>query len=234
MIGVEEMEKQHKRINYRDNILAAVREIVKRKNLNEFEVGEIIDFMFSKDQSLNVSTIRTHIASRCCVNASPNHAVTYNDYERIGKGLYRLFEGHERNKSHYWGGSKKIDLSEMEYFKATIGGYSGPSYSVEADACRGNVKYTGNEDGMYYPELTESRPLTSEAWDTLIKGMKDCDFEDWLVKYIDQHILDGTQWSVEIRLNSGKSLSKYGSNRYPDKWKQFCQVVSSFAGGKFE
>lgn len=80
------------KINYRDNILAAVHEIVKRKNINEFEVGEIVEFMLGNNPRLNASTIRTHITSRCCVNASANHSVTYNDYERIGRGLYRLFE----------------------------------------------------------------------------------------------------------------------------------------------
>jgi hypothetical protein len=37
-------------------------------------------------------TIDVHITSRCCVNANANHAVTYNDYERIGRGIYRLYE----------------------------------------------------------------------------------------------------------------------------------------------
>lgn len=81
-----------KRINYRDEILAAVREIVKRKGKNEFGVGEVVDLMLSKNPNLNTSTIRTHITSRCCVNAAPNHTVTYNDFERIGRGVYRIFK----------------------------------------------------------------------------------------------------------------------------------------------
>ncbi|MDR9507019.1 MULTISPECIES: DUF7669 domain-containing protein [Brevibacillus] len=85
-------EQKRKSKNYRDEILAAVREIVKQKGINEFEVGEVVKYMLSKNPNLNVSTIRTHITSRCCVNAAANHAVTYNDYERIGRGIYRLFE----------------------------------------------------------------------------------------------------------------------------------------------
>ncbi|QYR21133.1 hypothetical protein KZ483_26065 [Paenibacillus sp. sptzw28] len=85
-------QKINNRINYRDVILAAVREIVKCKGNNEFEIGEVVDYMLSKNPNLNVSTIRTHVTSRCCVNATANHAVTYNDYERIGRGTYRLFE----------------------------------------------------------------------------------------------------------------------------------------------
>lgn len=85
-------QKISNRINYRDEILATVREIVKRKGSNKFEIGEVVDYMLSKNPNLNASTIRTHVTSRCCVNAAPNHAVTYNDYERIGRGIYRLFE----------------------------------------------------------------------------------------------------------------------------------------------
>ncbi|MEK4339103.1 DUF7669 domain-containing protein [Brevibacillus sp. FSL L8-0710] len=84
--------KINNRINYRDEILAAVREIVKRKGKNEFEVSEVVDYMISKNPNLNISTIRTHVTSRCCVNAAPNHAVTYSDYERLERGVYRLFE----------------------------------------------------------------------------------------------------------------------------------------------
>lgn len=78
------------KVNYRDEILAAVNEIVKRKERNEFEVIEVVDHMLSKNPNYNESTIRTHITSRCCVNANANHATTYNDYERIERGLYRL------------------------------------------------------------------------------------------------------------------------------------------------
>lgn len=229
------MESKRKRFNYRDNILAVVREIVKRKNLNQFEVGEIVDFMLSKDQNLNASTIRTHITSRCCVNAAPNHAVTYNDYERIGRGLYRLCEGFGQVETRInLDGNPNIDLSGMNYFKATIGGFSGPSYLVEADVREGIVWCSGNENGMYYPEITENKPLKSGKWNKLIKGLHDCEFKNWLDEYVDQHVLVGTQWSVEIRLKSGKSLFKHGSNHYPHNWQQFCRIVSSFSGGKFE
>ncbi|MBP1153937.1 MULTISPECIES: hypothetical protein [unclassified Paenibacillus] len=84
-------------VNYRDEILASVHEIVKRKGQNEFEVKEVIDYMVSKNPNYNESTIRTHIGSRCCVNANANHAVTYNDYERIGHGVYRLYEPASRD-----------------------------------------------------------------------------------------------------------------------------------------
>ncbi|AOZ94924.1 DUF7669 domain-containing protein [Paenibacillus crassostreae] len=80
------------RSNYRDEILAVVHEIVKRKRINEFKVVEVVDHMLNMNPNLKASTIRTHLTSRCCVNANANHAVTYNDYERIKRGVYRLYE----------------------------------------------------------------------------------------------------------------------------------------------
>lgn len=82
----------HQKVNYRDAILKSVKEIVRRKGKNEFEIKEVVDFMLSDKADYNESTIRTHIGSRCCVNANANHVVTYKDYERIRHGTYRLYE----------------------------------------------------------------------------------------------------------------------------------------------
>jgi hypothetical protein len=38
----------------------------------------------------SVSTIRTHITSRLCLNAPAHHAVRYPDLERTARGTYRL------------------------------------------------------------------------------------------------------------------------------------------------
>jgi hypothetical protein len=87
-------ERVDKKTTYRDKILAAVHEIVKSKGVNEFQVTEVVEHMLKVNPNLNASTIRTHISSRCCVNANANanHAVRYNDYECIRVGVYRLYE----------------------------------------------------------------------------------------------------------------------------------------------
>lgn len=83
---------ERKRVTYREEILTVVREMVQSRERKEFEVKEVVDYMLSKNPNLNESTIRTHITSRCCVNANANHATTYNDYERMSRGIYRLYE----------------------------------------------------------------------------------------------------------------------------------------------
>lgn len=39
---------------------------------------------------LNAATVRTHVASRCCVNASANHQSRYGYFRSVGRGEYRI------------------------------------------------------------------------------------------------------------------------------------------------
>ena len=74
----------------RDELLETVRYIVRKKGVNQFTIDEVIRVMQDNNTAYAENTIRTHICSRCCVNASANHMVRYDDYERIGQGLYKL------------------------------------------------------------------------------------------------------------------------------------------------
>lgn len=74
----------------RDEILTAVKSIVREKEVKHFSVSEVLEYMKEDGTSYKESTIRTHIISKCCSNAPNHHASVFNDYERVGKGLYRL------------------------------------------------------------------------------------------------------------------------------------------------
>jgi hypothetical protein len=74
----------------RDELIESVRKIVKNKGENKFKVSEVITFMKQNGTVYEESTIRTHITSRCCKNAPQNHASVYEDFERIGNGIYKL------------------------------------------------------------------------------------------------------------------------------------------------
>ena len=39
---------------------------------------------------LNQRTVRTHVTSRCCVNAPSNHATRYGYFIRVDRGLYKI------------------------------------------------------------------------------------------------------------------------------------------------
>lgn len=74
----------------REEVLDAARTVVSRKRKNEFGMIDIIMELRSRGTSYEESTIRTHVSSRCCANAPKNHETTYDDFERIGRGRYRI------------------------------------------------------------------------------------------------------------------------------------------------
>lgn len=74
----------------REELLTAVSNIIERKGRNEFSINEVMNYMKQNGTKFKESTIRTHITSRCCKNAHANHGVVYEDYLRIGHGVYRL------------------------------------------------------------------------------------------------------------------------------------------------
>ena len=74
----------------RDELLKVVKEVVSKKDKNEFTVIEIVNAMKEHGTVYKESTIRTHITSKCCVNAPAHHTERFPDYERIEHGLYKV------------------------------------------------------------------------------------------------------------------------------------------------
>lgn len=76
----------------RDELFEVVTKLVNEKKKNEFTVTEAIEAMMNNNSVYSESTIRTHITSRCCINAPKHHQTTFDDYERIDRGIYRIKE----------------------------------------------------------------------------------------------------------------------------------------------
>jgi len=61
-----------------------------KKGKNEFTVAEIINAMRLHGSQYKESTIKTQVTSRMCADSPDHHAVTYDDFERIETGVYRI------------------------------------------------------------------------------------------------------------------------------------------------
>ncbi len=72
----------------RDQILAAIRRIAGPGDT--FTISEVLAELRARGSDLADSTIRTHISSRMCGNAPDHHGTTYDDLERVDRGVYRL------------------------------------------------------------------------------------------------------------------------------------------------
>jgi len=69
-----------------DEILEAARRLAAPRRDWSFSVQEIVSAL----PLLNSSTVRTHVVSRCCVNAPKNHPHKWGYFRRIGRGLYQI------------------------------------------------------------------------------------------------------------------------------------------------
>lgn len=87
--GTKSMGKK-KRTSCRDEMLQVIKQLVKAKGRNKFSVQEVLDAMKRTRTTYSDSTIRTHLTDKCCVETNQHHQTIYNDYKRIGHGLYAL------------------------------------------------------------------------------------------------------------------------------------------------
>lgn len=69
-----------------DHVLEAAREIACARPDWDFTVDELVRAL----PHLNQSTVRTHIVSRCCVNAPKNHLHKWPYFRRVGRGRYQI------------------------------------------------------------------------------------------------------------------------------------------------
>jgi len=75
-----------------EEVLEASRTIINIKGKNEFSPIEIITHLKNQGTDCEESTIRTHIISRCCKNSPSHHGTTYEYFERVSFGLYKVIE----------------------------------------------------------------------------------------------------------------------------------------------
>lgn len=76
----------------RAEILRAAAALIRRGGDDTFEFSTLLQEMRHLDTPYAESTIRTHVTAVMCVGAPVNHAVHYDDLERVGPGRYRLIQ----------------------------------------------------------------------------------------------------------------------------------------------
>jgi len=63
---------------------------------------------------LNAATVRTHVASRCCANAPPNHQTRYGYFRAVQRGLYRVEPTFRRRRWRRPRPSQDLILSSID------------------------------------------------------------------------------------------------------------------------
>ena len=70
-------------------VLDAARRLCRERGDWTFRPDEVVRAL----PHLNASTIRTHIVSRCCVNAPKHHAHRWPYFRRVERGVYEILPG---------------------------------------------------------------------------------------------------------------------------------------------
>ena len=73
-------------------VLAAARRLCRSRQDWTFTPAEIVRAL----PHLNARSIRTHVVSRCCVNAPQHHAHRWAYFRRIRRGVYEILPSHRR------------------------------------------------------------------------------------------------------------------------------------------
>lgn len=81
-------------------VLDAARNLARRDWT--FEIREVVKGL----PHLNQGTVRTHVASRCCVNAPSNHQSRHPYFTSVGRGVYRVEPRYRGRRSRHQGGGK--------------------------------------------------------------------------------------------------------------------------------
>lgn len=109
-------------------------------------------------------------------------------------------------------------MSKIKKLHAYIGGYGGPSYTV--DLIENNT--------IKYKSLAKDDDLlviTEEELDIFIKKLAQLSLITWSKTYNNNAILDGTQWAFSIETDSMQFTSE-GSNAYPLE-NDFYQLITA-------
>lgn len=76
-------------------VLEAAVRICRKRGRWTFEVGEIVRAL----PDLNPQSVRTHVTSRCCVNAPANHAHRWPYFRRVARGQYEVLSPYRKGEA---------------------------------------------------------------------------------------------------------------------------------------
>lgn len=72
----------------RDEILGALQRLERRHARRTFELSEIVAEVLAATDAYAEATIRTHVTSRMCVDAPDHHHTTFDELDRVGRGMW--------------------------------------------------------------------------------------------------------------------------------------------------
>jgi predicted RNase H-like HicB family nuclease len=112
-----------------EEVLQAARRVCGERRGGTFTPVEVVRAL----PHLNASSVRTHIVSRCCVDAPKNHPHRWGYFRRIGRGVYELAAAYRKKKDE--AGPSRVAENLATYGSAPLRG------TLHATVSRGESAY---------------------------------------------------------------------------------------------
>jgi predicted RNase H-like HicB family nuclease len=130
-----------------EEVLRAARRLCRERGEWVFAAADVVRAL----PHLNERSVRTHVVSRCCVNAPKNHPHKWPYFRRVGRGQYTVLPPHRREP-----GPRERSRSAMVVAEPAVR-YRPGRPSIARDAIHAVLH---REDGMYIAECLEVSVVT--------------------------------------------------------------------------
>lgn len=136
-----------------EEVLATARRICRERGEKTFRVIDVVCAL----PHLKESSVRTHIVSRCCVNAPKHHPHRWPYFRRLGRGEYEIMPPWRTDSKRH----TRVEEGQATYAK------SGPLYDTIHVAVRRSAGFYVAE-GLELALVTQGRSL-----DELVVNLKE-------------------------------------------------------------
>ena len=137
-----------------------------------------------------------------------------------------------------------IDTTNPEFLKTitsvyfSCGGFFGGYSDVTVEKTDNGAMINVIPSIFIRSDITETnKQLSIDEWQSFINAVfTKYRLGEWNKEYVDHGVLDGTQWEIKIKLNSGNELEYRGSNAYPRNWVEFIDYINdliAFSGVRY-
>ena len=143
-----------------EEILLAARRLCADRRSWTFTPVEVVSAL----PHLNERSVRTHVVSRCCVNAPSHHPHRWPYFERVRRGVYRI-------RTQY----RVAGEGQAERAVACEAADASPAYAVASVAPRDSVHAVLSEsEGQYVAECLEVAVVTQgRSIDETLANLRD-------------------------------------------------------------
>lgn len=134
------------------------------------------------------------------------------------------------NFENEWNKKEIIDklYGEIKGIKASVGGYFQGHYEIDIDFVSRELNWNHSLE----LEVSYSKTISKATLEEFVEGLKVVKLLNWKNNYVDHEILDGTQWTIEIKQSSRIREIK-GDNKFPKEWDNFCNLMKWLSGKDF-